>query len=85
MSKNKKNKADDKGKKALRRGKVKAGKKGGTTGPLARLSALTKGQTVAGGAALLAGLGLTYWAQRRRSSTPQPTDPLSSSAAGDAS
>lgn len=81
MSKNKKNKADDKSKKALRRGKVKAGKKGATTGPLARLSALTKGQTVAG-AALLASIGLTYWAQRRRSRTPQPTDTSSSSAAG---
>jgi hypothetical protein len=72
MSKNKKKKADAKGKKPARSGKVKASKKGTTTGPLARLSALTKGQTVAGGAALLAGIGLTYWAQRRRSSTPQP-------------
>jgi hypothetical protein len=88
MSKKKKSKADDKAKKSARGGKAKRGKKAGTTGPLSRLGILTKGQTVAGGAALLAGIGLTYWAQRRRSSTrhtPRPAITADRDAAGDAS
>ncbi|QIL77646.1 hypothetical protein [Hymenobacter sp. HDW8] len=47
-------------------GSAKSGKKGKRQNGL---SALTNGQKVAGGAALLAAMGLGYWAQSRRANT----------------
>jgi hypothetical protein len=63
--------------KSLLGGFSKSGKKGGKKGGL---GALTNGQKVAGGAALVAALGLGYWgAQRRRANAKTTGSP---SAAG---
>ncbi|MBC6607570.1 hypothetical protein H8B13_12140 [Hymenobacter sp. BT188] len=58
-------------------GSAKSGKKGKQQNGL---SALTNGQKVAGGAALLAAVGLGYWAQSRRTNAKATTAPKTTGA-----